>query len=263
MNEDIVLLKAYLRLKNKSRQIAHEELDVPSFYINHEKQMKVSYEVLNTASVLLKCKAFLDRCILHPAHGVPHAETVAFDAGIIVMAETDAHNLDNPLTRELVIYAQAASILHDIKRNDDDHAYKGSLLADEFLKTLNVPLPWRSYVCAAIKNHEAFKTVEKPENDLAALLSNALYDADKFRWGPENFTKTVWVMVLNEKIPLQIFYQGFLKNLAFIEKIQHTFRTKTGEKYGPEFIKKGLHIGKGLYQELTRMITDENLNRAK
>ena len=258
--DNLLLLKAYLSLKKKSREIA-QELEVPSFYTTYEKEMGISYEVLNTTPILLACKDYLDKNLLHPAHGIAHAETVAFDAGVIVMAETDVNNLDNPLTRDLVVYTQAASILHDIKRNDDDHAYKGSIAADEFLKSRNVLMPWRGYVVKAIKNHEAFKKVEAPENDNAGLISNALYDADKFRWGPENFTKTIWLMVLNEKVPIRTFYESFLKNLEFIKKIQYTFRTKIGMQYGPEFIKKGLHIGKELYNELSRIVEDGNCNR--
>lgn len=238
-----------------------QELEIPSFYIDYEKEMDISCEVLNTTPILQECKEYLDSSELHPAHGAIHAEAVAFDAGVIVMAETEAYNLDNPLTRDLVIYAQVAGILHDIKRNDDEHAYKGSLVADEFLKSRNVPVPWRRYVVKAIKNHEAFKTVEEPENEIAALISNALYDADKFRWGPENFTKTVWLMMINYKVPINTFYESFLQGLEFIDKIQYTFRTRTGMHYGPEFIKKGLHIGKGLYNELSRIIKDENFNR--
>lgn len=258
--DNLSLLKTYLALKKKSREIA-QELEIPSFYTDYEKEMGISYEVLKKTPILLECKEYLDSVELHHAHGTTHAETVAHDAGVIVMAETEMKNLDNTLTRDLVIYTQAASILHDIKRNDVEHAYKGSLVADAFLKYRNVPLPWRRYVVKAIKNHEAFKPIEEPENEIAALISNALYDADKFRWGPENFTKTLWIMVVNDRLPIKTFYENFLKGLEFIDKIQYTFRTRTGMQYGPEFIKKGLYIGRWLYNELAQIVEDGNYNR--
>jgi hypothetical protein len=35
-----------------------------------------------------------------------------------------------------------------------------------------------------------------------------------------------------------------------IEKITQTFRTPTGKEYGPDFISRGLEIGRRLYTEL-------------
>ena len=84
------------------------------------------------------------------------------------------------------------------------------------------------------------------------LLSDALYDADKFRWGPDNFTETLWAMIIPRGIPLRTLLPRFLPGIEGIRKIRESFRTATGREYGPDFIDRGLTIGRRLYEELTR-----------
>jgi hypothetical protein len=84
------------------------------------------------------------------------------------------------------------------------------------------------------------------------LLSDALYDADKFRWGPDNFSEMLWDMVARRNVPLSAVLGRFLKGMEGIEKIRETFRSETGRRYGPDFIDRGMEIGMRLYEELTR-----------
>ena len=84
-------------------------------------------------------------------------------------------------------------------------------------------------------------------------LSDCLYDAEKFRWGPDNFTDTVWDMVAVHNPPLSDFIKYYPRGMRGIEKIKTTFRTATGKIYGPQFIELGITIGNMLY----RTILDE------
>ena len=81
-----------------------------------------------------------------------------------------------------------------------------------------------------------------------SLLSDSLYDADKFRWGPDNFTDTLWRMVTFSHMPMSDFITHYPKGLEGLSRIRDTFRTPTGKIYGPEFIDLGLAIGKKLYE---------------
>ncbi len=85
----------------------------------------------------------------------------------------------------------------------------------------------------------------------AQLLSDALYDADKFRWGPDNFTETLWAMIAHRGIPLQALLPRLLPGIEGIGKIRDSFRTPTGREYGPDFIDRGLTIGRRLHAALT------------
>lgn len=68
---------------------------------------------------------------------------------------------------------------------------------------------YKRYIVAATRNHEAFKEVLESENEVAKLISNSLYDADKFRRGPDNFTTTLWLMLDSNDMPVEKLYKIF------------------------------------------------------
>ena len=114
----------------------------------------------------------------------------------------------------------------------------------------------KRYVTAAIRNHEAFREVLMSEDESARLVSDALYDADKFRWGPDNFTTTLWLMIKASGTSARTLYNTFQEKMAGIRRIKETFRSATGRRYGPEFIDFGIEIGNEIYSEMERMIRD-------
>jgi hypothetical protein len=103
-------------------------------------------------------------------------------------------------------------------------------------------------ISRAILNHEAFKSPVAIKTPEGVLVSNCLYDADKFRWGPDNFTDTLWSMVIFFKIPVSKFMDLYHQGIEKIANIKYTFRTGTGKQYGPQFIDLGLAVGEELFQ---------------
>lgn len=89
--------------------------------------------------------------------------------------------------------------------------------------------------------------INKPKR---SLISNSLYDADKFRWGTDNFTHTVWDMVIFANVPLSEFIRRYPAGMATLEQIKSTFRTDTGKKYGPDFIDLGIETGNRLLKTI-------------
>jgi hypothetical protein len=89
------------------------------------------------------------------------------------------------------------------------------------------------------------------------MVSDALYDADKFRWGPDNFTQTLWQMLRSSGAPIAPLIRRFPKGMEGISSIKETFRTETGKIYGPEFIELGLKIGEKIYLFLQERFSDE------
>jgi hypothetical protein len=100
----------------------------------------------------------------------------------------------------------------------------------------------------AIGNHEAFPPSTPLANPDAQLLS----DADKFRWGPDNFTEIIWDISDALNISIEIVLDHFPAGLKILEKIRGIFRTFTGREYGPDFIALGQKIGEKLYKELQK-----------
>ncbi|MGB6011455.1 MAG: HD domain-containing protein [Desulfobacterales bacterium] len=180
-------------------------------------------------------------------HGLEHAIKVAIDAGALMIIENKlAQQPDNRINRRVAV-VQWAGLLHDIKRKKKNHAIKGSDHARKVLKPYPLDPSEVDDICRAIRNHEAFKPTVKADTIEGALVSDCLYDADKFRWGPDNFTDTLWAMVSDFKIPVVEFMDLYPEGVEKLAEIKHTFRTRTGKKYGPQFIDLGVAIGKELF----------------
>lgn len=242
----------YHRLQEKAFRTA-ERIGPPSFYAAHGGELETSTSSFRENTLLHACKAQIDRTKLHPAHGLPHCEKVAIEAGAIVLAERAGENTG---TAELMFCAQIAGLLHDITRAGKDHSITGSIEAGRILEEFGIKERKKKYVTAAIRNHEAFREVLLSEDASARLVSDALYDADKFRWGPDNFTTTLWLMVKASGTSARMLYNTFQEKMSGIRRIRDTFRSETGRKYGPEFIDFGIAIGNEIYSEMERMIRD-------
>jgi hypothetical protein len=248
---------AYRKLQDTARAMA-QALPVPAFYGLHAQEIRRADDTLGSHELIKKCRACLDTSQMECAHGICHCEAVARDAGAIILVEGRRQDLGRSATEPLFIAAIIAGLLHDIKRREEDHAVRGSIEAEKILTTLGVDERRRSYITYAIRNHEAFKTTCDLDDKAGCLVSDALYDADKFRWGPENFSTTLWLMVAAHNTPLDALHRTFQEKMKGIEKIKETFRTDTGKRYGPEFIDQGIAIGNSIYEEMTAMLQTDH-----
>jgi len=243
----------YPALKEKAAKAARR-VGPPSFYRAHKRELDCSHKSFSESKLLLKCRSYLDESKLHPAHGIRHCEKVAIEAGAILRIENAQIRPATASPGDLMLCAQIAGLFHDIKRNEDNHTIKGSIEAERILGEFEMEERYKRYITAAIRNHEAFREVLVSEDDEAKLVSDSLYDADKFRWGPDNFTTTLWLIVESADTPAEKLYAAFLEKMKGIRKIKETFRTGTGRRYGPEFIDFGIEIGEEIYQEMENLI---------
>lgn len=236
------------RAQELTRQIA-DDVGAPLFYRERREPWERSCRLFASCAVVqavLETGAGRGNPL---GHGRSHGEKVAVDAGSLILIE--AKGAFAPEDRErLVLCSHLAGLLHDIRREEPDHARAGARAAGVILDGVPLDGKARLWICDAIANHEAFR----PPRILAApegqLLSDALYDADKFRWGPDNFTETLWAMASFRETPLAAVLPRFLQGLDGIARIRATFRTDEGKRYGPDFIDRGLEIGRRLYEAL-------------
>ncbi|MBI5100520.1 MAG: hypothetical protein HZB33_01600 [Nitrospirae bacterium] len=245
----------YDRLKEKALEAARR-IGQPGFYREYEKQLKESSDFFDQSVVISRCLRFLDEAKLHPAHGISHCEKVAREAGALLRIERRRRGRGEKDEDELMLCAQIAGLFHDIKRSEEDHPLAGSLEAEKILGGFEMEGRHKRYIIAAIRNHEAFKKVMTSEDEAAGLVSDSLYDADKFRWGPDNFTATLWLITGSGMIPVKKLFECYEEKLEGILRIKETFRTETGRIYGPEFIDLGLEIGREIYREMRSMLGD-------
>lgn len=225
------------------------EAGVPIFYLEGEKAVGTSRELLLSEVMARDAVRIISSQDDPIGHGLIHVQKVAVDAGAIVLLE-DRRSWSDEELRRITLLAHLAGILHDIRRTERHHAQRGAEEAERVLGTFALDEKERGAITLAIRNHEAFQPHEVPEDPAARLISDALYDADKFRWGPDNFTETLWAMLLPRRIPLQVVLPRFLQGLDSLRRIRETFRTETGRRYGPDFIDRGLVIGHKLYAAL-------------
>ena len=239
----------YLRAIELSRAIA-AEVGTPRFYLDKVREVAFSRELFAGEPLIaagLRRVAERGSCL---GHGTAHVEKVAVDSGALIVIE-EGGTVPDARIRRLVLLAQLAGILHDICRTEKDHAARGAEEAQKLLAGLSIRDDECAGISNAIRNHEAFRPCHTSTDRTAQLLSDVLYDADKFRWGPDNFTETLWAMIADRGIPLQALLPRLLPGIEGIGQIRDSFRTPTGREYGPDFVDRGLTIGRRLHAALT------------
>jgi len=238
----------YAPIRSRAREIV-DRYPQPRFYETCADAVAQSEAFLREAPMLAQLEALVAREEdLRLGHGLGHSRRVTIDAGALVILESSgASGGQGDLSRR-VLLAHCAGLLHDIRRGRPDHAEKGAKRAAGILAEFPLTDGEVAAVCAAITNHVAFKVPRPMATPVGQLLSDALYDADKFRWGPDNFRYMLWDMVACLNPSLDDFLKRFPNGLAAVERIRDTFRTPSGREYGPDFIDLGLAMGREILE---------------
>jgi hypothetical protein len=240
-----------------SRDIA-ASFPQPRFYVCCSEPLHLSRSLFDQDPQVMKCRAFVHKELKEDlGHGIDHSEKVALEAGALAYIEGERLCLTESLRRETCLLAQIAGLLHDLRRNEKNHAKASASAASRILQGFLIFPKKGKYIVRAIANHEAFVEPKKMDSPVGQMISDALYDADKFRWGPDNFTQTLWQMLRSSGAPIAPQIRRFPKGMEGISAIKETFRTETGKVYGPEFIELGLKIGEKVYQFLREMFSEE------
>lgn len=228
----------------------------PQFYEDLAPELAYSKEIFFDHPIVWRCSEDVIPFLRDEfGHGIIHSKTVAIEAGAIILAEYS--NIDMDFCRHLVIVIQLAGLLHDICRLEPDHASLGAKLSLKILKDYPLSDRDKKMIHFAIENHEAFKEKNTPPDYYHELLSGALYDSDKFRWGPDNFVTTLWEICDYQEWTLENIIEKFPNGLKHVESISETFRTPTGKIYGPEFITSGIEIGNYLYRRMKQLVRQQ------
>jgi hypothetical protein len=246
----------YLRLMSECRRIAARH-KVPEFYRLFHPALAISRRVFFHHPLVVHCRELVRPRLLDDfGHGLHHSSKVSVDAGGIVLVEGEKHLPVQGELERAVVLVQLAGLLHDIKRGEANHAFAGAEAARVLLRDFPLSQTEIGTIADAIASHEAFSEAPGCDTVTAQLVVNALYDADKFRWGPDNFTHTVWFMVSYRKMTIDEVVGKFPWGVSGIQRIKETFRTTVGRQYGPEFIDLGVQIGKEIFQYLQRHLSD-------
>lgn len=245
----------YAILRDRARKIA-DGLPTADFYRVHARELDQSRLFLARPGQLAEIRARVQQTIENDfGHGLRHARLVAVDAGALALIEGARAGLAAKAAERQLLCAQAAGLLHDMCRKEKRHAEAGAVVARKILTAHAFAPPEIDAICYAIRNHEAFQRIQAPPSAAAGLLSDCLYDADKFRWGPDNFTDTLWAMVTFYNPPLSVFVERYPGGMRKLEEIKTTFRSVTGRRYGPQMIDFGVRIGRELMNTIRTEFT--------
>jgi len=241
-----------------------EGYDEPRYNRDCVSEIARSKSIFNGDATVLACrKRVWDELDVDFGHGRIHSGMVCIDSGALVLVEAGKMGLDNEEAGRSAAIVQCAGLFHDIKRKMPGHAELGAAEADRRLVGTGVTDRERSHIVQAIANHEAFTRVLPVGDNLGQLISDALYDGDKFRWGPDNFTRTLWCMTDYMNASIDEIVRKFPAGMEGIQKIRDTFRTGAGKEYGPEIIDLGLRIGERVYEMLTDVLRTGRFRREK
>jgi hypothetical protein len=248
-NEGQRLNRELKEAKKLARRIARST-DPPILYVERKREVEGSRRRFRSSPEVRECLRLVRERKDGIGHGTGHVRKVAIDAGAIVLIENGSL-LPGSELRRIVLLAHLAGLLHDIRRMEKNHARASAGEAEKLLARFDLSAREISAIAGAICNHEAFQPACPLEDPLAQFLSDALYDADKFRWGPDNFTEMIWNMLEYRNAPLDAVLRRFPKGMDGIKRIRGTFRTQTGKIYGPDFIDRGIEIGIKFYEVMT------------
>jgi hypothetical protein len=230
----------------------------PSFYVYCKEPLDLSRSLFDEDAQVKKCRTLILKELNEDfGHGIDHCEKVALEAGAVAYIEGGKLSLEESLRREACLLAQVTGLLHDLRRHEKDHAEASASAASRMLQKFSIFPEKKEYIVQAIANHEAFVEAKRFHSPIGQMISDALYDADKFRWGPDNFTQTLWRMLRSSRARIVPLIRRFPKGMEGISGIKETFRTETGRIYGPEFIELGLKIGEKIYQFLEERFSEE------
>jgi len=245
-----------MRLQREAERIASKH-PPPEFYIRFKAPQALARKLFFTSPVLVRLRRMVEPCLQEDlGHGLYHSTRVSLDTATLISVELEADQIQ-PIKRErLMQLGLIGGLLHDICRNEEQHAAAGALKAARILSRFPLGTREVQCICRAISNHEAFTAPLPCDPPWWQLISDCLYDADKFRWGPDTFTHTLWYMVDHQGITPQELIERFPWGMTGIINIAETFRTSTGRHYGPDIIETGIAIGKEIFRYLLQHYRD-------
>lgn len=241
-------------LAKKAQEFA-SRYQKPDFYVRFYSEVSKSKHLYFTDPVIILLREAVEERLSiceKLGHGLYHSSRVAWDCAALLDIElTQAGSLATSKHRILIL-GLAAGLLHDIARCEPNHAELGAKEAAKILRLFPFTEEEIGFICRAIRNHEAFKRPVPSINPIGQLISDCLYDADKFRWGVDNFTHTIWRMIDHQNLSPKDLIERFPWGIDGIRKIAYTFRTPTGRQFGPEIIENGIAIGRDIYRYLVK-----------
>lgn len=250
------------RLQREAKRIASKH-PLPEFYTRFRAPAAFARKIFFSHPMVLRLREIVEPQYPEElGHGVYHCTRVSIDAAVLVFVEMDLSGEKPVVVERLMLLGIFAGLLHDICRDAENHAECGARRAETILDGFKLSKKEVACICNAIRNHEAFVPADPSVQPWEQLVSDCLYDADKFRWGADTFTHTLWFMADHQGLGPRDLIERFPWGMSGTYRIIDTFRTTTGKQYGPEIVETGVAIGKEIYRYLLQHYREEPAEKA-
>lgn len=218
----------------------------PSFYDALDAELASARDMFSSLPLVLRCREdvlpFLNDDF---GHGIQHSKKVSVETCALILNE--AGRLGSDGARRLGLLGLLAGLLHDACRLEGAHPVRGAELSALILRDYPLPEEEKDMVAAAIANHEIVSPAAVFDDARTQLLADALYDADKFRWGADSFDTILWELCDYQEWSLAEILEKFPAGLDVMRSVRNTFRTGAGKIHGPEFIDLGIDVARKIY----------------
>ena len=243
--------EAIRKLQLEAERIASKH-PLPEFYTRFRAPLALAKKLFYNHPAVLRLRRTVEPEYHEElGHGLYHSTRVSIDCATLLFIETDGDGLQPMAVEHLMTIGIFAGLLHDICRDEENHAECGAEEAEKILSGFDLSSNEVLCISNAIRNHEAFGPAESPDSrEWFQLMSDCLYDADKFRWGSDTFTHTLWHMANHQGLSPRDLLERFPWGMTGTVRILETFRTATGRQYGPDIVETGVEIGKEIYRYL-------------
>lgn len=250
------------RLQQEAERIASKH-PLPEFYTRFKAPIASAKRLFFNNPDILRLREIVEPEYHEElGHGIFHSTRVSIDCAALLCIEMQTVRMKPLEVERFMILGIFSGLLHDICRNRENHAEYGAEEAEKVLtRDFNLSDSEIACISNAIRNHEAFCPSGASEHQWVQLVSDSLYDADKFRWGPDTFTHTLWYMADHQGLSPRDLIEKFPWGMSGTYRIIGTFRTAIGKQYGPEIIETGVAIGKEIYRYLLQCYP-ENTNES-
>jgi hypothetical protein len=238
------------KLQQEAQRIASRH-PLPEFYSRFKAPLAIARRIFYNHRGVVRLRGMLEPGYNEAlGHGVYHSSRVSVDCAALIHIETDGDRMKPAVVERLMVNGIYAGLLHDICRDKRNHAERGAEKAETILLAFSLSKNEIACITNAIRNHEAFRHSAAAARQWVQLVSDCLYDADKFRWGADTFTHTLWHMADHQALSPRELIEKFPWGMSGTVRIIETFRTSTGRQFGPEIIESGMEIGKEIYHYL-------------
>lgn len=175
--------EAVLKLQREAERIA-SKLPIPEFYTRFKAPIAIAKKLFYNNPGAVRLREMIEPDYHEElGHGIFHCTRVSIDCAALILIETDGDRLEPVALERLMLIGIYAGLLHDICRDEENHAVCGARKAEKILGAFSLSKDEIAGISDAIRNHEAFVPAVELDHQWAQLVSDCLYDADKFRWG--------------------------------------------------------------------------------